>query len=135
MRPRVNVISRGLGRSYGDAALNRDNAVVLHERLDRFLAFDPATGVLRMRGGRFARRILRCSSRAASSCPSRPAPGIVTVGGAIAADVHGKNHHRDGSIADFVRRLRAADRCGDDADLFPRAERRRLLGDHRRAWA
>jgi decaprenylphospho-beta-D-ribofuranose 2-oxidase len=97
-----SVISRGLGRSYGDAALNRDAGVVLHERLNRFLAFDPETGVLECEAGVSFADLISVFLPRGWFPPVTPGTRFVTLGGALAADVHGKNHHVDGSFSEFV---------------------------------
>ncbi len=100
-------ISRGLGRSYGDAALNRQDAgggggVILHDQLDRLIAFDPQTNVLEAEAGLSFDTIIDVFLRRGVFCPVTPGTKYVTLGGAIAADVHGKNQHRDGSIGSFI---------------------------------
>ncbi len=101
-----NFISRGLGRSYGDAALNRDGGVISHLRLNRFLAFDPQTGVLECEAGVSFAEILQYFLPRGFFLPVTPGTKFVTVGGAIAADVHGKNHHRDGTVANFAKEFK-----------------------------
>jgi FAD/FMN-containing dehydrogenase len=98
-------IARGLGRSYGDAALNADAGVIVHDRLARFLAFDPVTGELSCEAGVSMADIIETWLPRGWFPPVTPGTKFVTVGGAIAADVHGKNHHRDGTLASFVREL------------------------------
>ena len=98
-------IARGLGRSYGDAALNADGGVIVHDRLDRILDFDPATGELACEAGVSFADIIRWWLPRGWFPPVTPGTKFVTVGGAIAADVHGKNHHRDGTLSAFVREL------------------------------
>jgi decaprenylphospho-beta-D-ribofuranose 2-oxidase len=100
-----SVLARGLGRSYGDSAVNDGNAVILDERLDRFRAFDPATGTLDCEAGASLRDIIDIFLPQGFFPAVTPGTKFVTVGGAIAADVHGKNHHVDGSIANFVDRF------------------------------
>ena len=95
-------IARGLGRSYGDAALNRDGAVISFLRLNRFLAFDPESGILECEAGVSFEEILRYFLPRGYFLPVTPGTKFVTVGGAIASDVHGKNHHRVGTISRFV---------------------------------
>ncbi len=102
----ASYIARGLGRSYGDAALNRDGGVVSFIRLDRMLAFDPETSVLECEAGVSFEEILRSFLPRGYFLPVTPGTKFVTVGGAIASDVHGKNHHRVGTISPFVRDLR-----------------------------
>jgi FAD/FMN-containing dehydrogenase len=95
-------ISRGLGRSYGDPAVNEGAGVILHQKLDRMLAFDPQTGVLEAEAGLSLARILDTFVPRGFFPPVTPGTKFVTLGGAIAADVHGKNHHREGSIATAI---------------------------------
>ncbi len=91
-----------MGRSYGDASLNENAGVVLHERLNRFLAFDAATGTLECEAGASLSDIIDTFLPRGFFPAVTPGTRFVTVGGAIAADVHGKNHHNDGSIASFL---------------------------------
>lgn len=95
-------IPRGLGRSYGDAALNAGGGVVLHEKLDRFLAFDPATGAVECEAGVTIADLIDAFLPRGWFIPVTPGTKYVTLGGAVAANVHGKNHHRDGAIVEFV---------------------------------
>lgn len=96
-----SLLSRGLGRSYGDASLN-PHGVILHERLNRMLAFDPQSGVLECEAGVSFADIIEVFQPMGFGLPTTPGTKFVTVGGAIAADVHGKNHHRVGSFSRFV---------------------------------
>jgi len=124
--PNSSLISRGLGRSYGDASLNENAGVVLHERLNRFLAFDPATGALECEAGASLSDIIDTFLPRGYFPGVTPGTRFVTVGGMIAADVHGKNHHADGSVASFLDSFclltpaRAEVECSRDrnADLF-----------------
>jgi FAD/FMN-containing dehydrogenase len=95
-------VSRGLGRSYGDAALNRDGGLICHTRLNRFLGFDSSTGTLECEAGVSFEEILRYFLPRGFFLPVTPGTKFVTLGGAIAADVHGKNHHKDGTLASFI---------------------------------
>jgi len=97
-----SLITRGLGRSYGDAALNEKSGVMLYERLNRMLDFNPASGWLRCEAGVSIQEILDVFVPRGFFPPVTPGTKFVTLGGAIAADVHGKNHHRDGCISEFV---------------------------------
>lgn len=98
-------ISRGLGRAYGDSALNPKGGVILFSRLNRFLHFDPLTGVLECEAGVSLGEIIEIFLPRGWFPPVVPGTRFVTVGGAIAADIHGKNHHRDGSFGHFVDEL------------------------------
>ena len=97
------LIAHGLGRSYGDSALA---AQVLGTRyLDHFVAFDANTGVLTCSGGVSLDAILRTFVPRGWFLPVTPGSRFVTVGGAIASDVHGKNHHVVGTFCAHVKRL------------------------------
>ena len=95
-------IPRGLGRSYGDAALNENAGVIWHVLLNRFLSFDSASGVLECESGVSLAEIIQYFLPRGWFLPVTPGTKFVTVGGAIAADIHGKNHHKDGSFSNFV---------------------------------
>jgi len=102
------VLTRGLGRSYGDASLPaREGAAVACTRLaDRILRFDPRSGVLRAEAGLSLARLNALMLPRGFTSPVLPGTQHVTLGGMVAADVHGKNHHRAGSFGDHVRSLR-----------------------------
>jgi FAD/FMN-containing dehydrogenase len=105
-QPQGGVVSRGLGRAYGDAALNEGGAVASHLRLNRILGFDEATGEVECEGGVVLGDLSDVFLPRRWFLPVVPGTRHVTVGGAIAADVHGKNHHRDGTLGRFVREIR-----------------------------
>ena len=96
------LIAHGGGRSYGDAALNTDGAVVVTGRLDRILGFDPATGELAAEPGVTFADLLDVFLPRGFVAPVSPGTSHVTLGGALANDVHGKNHHHVGSFGDHV---------------------------------
>ncbi len=98
------LIARGNGRSYGDAALNAGLTVSMLS-MDRMCGFDPAAGVLTCESGVLLRDILDCFVPRGWMPAVVPGTAWVTVGGMIAADVHGKNHHRDGSFGAHVESL------------------------------
>ena len=87
-----SLIARGAGRSYGDAALNGTGWTVLTEQLNRVLAFDNRTGVLRCEAGMRLGEILDLFVPQGWFLPVAPGTRFVTVGGAVAFDIHGKNH-------------------------------------------
>ena len=101
-------LTRGLGRSYGDASLPPAGALEVagSALADRLLAFDPESGVLRAEAGLSLREILRLFLPRGFWPPASPGTAFVTLGGMVAADVHGKSHHRDGSFGRHVRALR-----------------------------
>lgn len=112
-------IAYGLGRSYGDACLNPNGVLWSTARLDRFIAFDEATGVLVCEAGVVLRDIQRLAIPRGWSLPVVPGTQLVTVGGAIANDVHGKNHHRVGTFGEHVRALRLARSDGETVACGP----------------
>ena len=103
--PERTVLARGLGRSYGDSALNGAGALLLTERLDRLLAFDPERLTVTCEAGTSLARLLAFLVPRGYFLPVVPGTRLVTVGGALAADVHGKNHHVDGTIGRHVEEL------------------------------
>lgn len=112
-------LARGLGRSYGDAALLTDGDVVLSERLDRCLEFNPETGVLRAEAGLSLDALIRAFVPQGWFVPVTPGTAFCTLGGCVAANVHGKNHHRDGSFRQGVTRLEMLSADGSVRDLTP----------------
>ncbi|MEO7253838.1 MAG: FAD-binding oxidoreductase [Casimicrobium sp.] len=99
-------LPRGLGRSYGDVCVN-DGGTLLHTfRRDRLLAFDEANGVLTCEAGASLADIAEAVLPRGWFLPVVPGTRFVTVGGAIANDVHGKNHHVKGTFGRFVREIK-----------------------------
>lgn len=96
-------LARGMGRAYGDAAISANGATLLTTRLNRFIAFDADSGLLRAEAGVTLDEILQACLPRGWFLPVTPGTRYVTLGGAIAADVHGKNHHHVGSFSAFVR--------------------------------
>jgi len=121
-------LSRGLGRSYGDSSLPaRASDLVAGTRLgNRILSFDPTTGVMRAEAGLSLVNLVRLMLPRGWFPPVVPGTKHVTLGGMVASDVHGKNHHVQGCFGAHVRalRVRLADNSIVDctptqhADLF-----------------
>ncbi len=124
------VPSRGLGRAYGDAALpppGADRPVVITPRADRIVAFDAASGVLRAEAG-FSLGTLRELFLARGwFTPVSPGTRHVTLGGMVAADIHGKNHHVAGCFGRHVRSLRMRVGDGRVLDVRPDGEHAELF--------
>ena len=98
-----SLLAYGNGRSYGDVCLN-SGATLLHTRgIDRFIAFDEHSGVLRCEAGVLLSEILAVFVPRGWFLPVTPGTRFVTLGGAIANDVHSKNHHGAGSFGCHVR--------------------------------
>lgn len=95
----------GNGRSYGDSCLNDAGVLLDTRRLSRFIDFDPATGVLSCEAGVLLFEVLKLIVPQGWFLPVTPGTRFVTLGGAIANDVHGKNHHRAGTFGCHVRRF------------------------------
>jgi decaprenylphospho-beta-D-ribofuranose 2-oxidase len=124
--PGSSALPRGLGRSYGDASLPAGGTDFLETRfLDRFLSFDASTGILEAEAGVTLHDILKTSLPRGFFLPVTPGTQWVTLAGAVASNVHGKNHHHSGSIEHFVTSLEVATPAGllrcspsERADLF-----------------
>ncbi len=106
-----SIIARGLGRSYGDSALAHQ--VIRLASLDHFISFDEKQGRLRCYAGTSLATILSCLVSRGWFLPVTPGTKFVTIGGAIASDVHGKNHHIDGCFSQHVVSLRLALASGE----------------------
>jgi FAD/FMN-containing dehydrogenase len=112
-------IAHGLGKSYGDASLNPEGILWSTRGLDRLIAFDGAAGRLTCEAGVVLRDIQRLMIPRGWSLPVVPGTQLVTVGGAIANDVHGKNHHLVGTFGERVRRLRLVRSDGETIECGP----------------
>lgn len=95
----------GVGRSYGDVCLNPGGILWMMQGLDRFIRLDDASGRLLCEAGVLLRDIQQVAIPRGWRLPVTPGTQFVTVGGAIANDVHGKNHHAQGCFGDHVRSL------------------------------
>ncbi|MFT5123244.1 MAG: FAD/FMN-containing dehydrogenase [Candidatus Omnitrophota bacterium] len=100
--PEGTLLPYGLGRSYGDSCLNDGGNVLVTRHMDHLLAFDTETGVFRCEAGLSLANILRIIVPHGWFIPVSPGTKFVTVGGAIANDIHGKNHHRAGTFGNHV---------------------------------
>src|SRR5690606_20393398 len=119
-------LPHGLGRSCGDAALPAPGQRFLDTRgLDRFIAFDEATGVLEAEAGVNLQAVTDAFVPRGWFLPVTPGTRFVTLGGAVAGNVHGKNHHHVGSIENFLAFIEVVTPAGtftcsptERADLF-----------------
>jgi decaprenylphospho-beta-D-ribofuranose 2-oxidase len=125
---RGGVIPRGLGRSYNNAAQSGGGRVLSTARLNRIASLDPRTGIVVCGAGTSLEQLMVAALPHGWFVPVSPGTRQVTVGGAIAADVHGKNHHVAGSFGGHVRELTL---------LLPTGEPRTVTAeaDHRLFWS
>ena len=96
-----NAIAHGNGRAYGDSAVNTENTIHL-KHFNRMLAFDEELGQLIAEAGVLLADIINVFTPQGWFPAVTPGTKFVTLGGMIAADVHGKNHHKDGSFGNYV---------------------------------
>lgn len=101
----TTILAHGLGRSYGDSCLNTGGGMVCMRGLDRILQLDPAGRVLRAQAGMTLDEALAILTPKGLFIPVLPGTRHVTLGGAVANDVHGKNHTTHGSFGRWVRRI------------------------------
>lgn len=94
------IIARGLGRSYGDSANN--DTVIDITRLKSLIHFDLQEGIITCEAGMSIREINKLTIPKGWLIPVTPGSGYITLGGAIASDIHGKNHHLDGTFSQYV---------------------------------
>lgn len=112
-------LAMGLARSYGDSGLNFGGAAVDMTALDRVQAFDVEAGVIRADAGLSLDGLIRLALPRGWFPPVVPGTKFVTLGGAVANDVHGKNHHRAGTFGRHVRRLSLRRTDGTVHELAP----------------
>ena len=96
-------LAHGSGRSYGDVCLNHGGVLLATRGLDRMISFDPARGVLRCEAGVTLDEIIAGFLPRGWFLEVTPGTSFITVGGAVANDVHGKNHHVAGTFGRSVR--------------------------------
>ncbi|MDQ3737694.1 MAG: FAD-binding oxidoreductase, partial [Actinomycetota bacterium] len=117
--PRRGVITRGLGRSYGDSAQNGGGLVLRLAAGADDVVLDTVTATARAAAGLSIDDLLRFVVPRGYFVPVTPGTRFVTVGGAIASDIHGKNHHVEGSFGSHVRRLSLLTADGTTRELSP----------------
>ncbi len=115
----TSVVIHGAGRSYGDAALNQGGRAILTQRLCRLLSFDEETGRLVCEAGVTFADLMEVFLPRGFIVPVTPGTAFATVGGAVATDVHGKNHDRVGSFGDHVEWLDLLTADGETVRISP----------------
>lgn len=113
-----SVLARGMGRSYGDAAL-QPNGVLSTERLNHFLDFDTTQGTVRAQAGVSLAELMSLSIPKGWFPYTLPGTRYVSLGGAMACNVHGKNHYRHGDFAEHVLSLRLVLPSGEAVECSP----------------
>jgi decaprenylphospho-beta-D-ribofuranose 2-oxidase len=117
--PPRGVVARGLGRSYGDAAQNAGGAVLrLHDAIGG-MTLDTEAATITVGAGVDLDAVLRVIVPRGFFVPVTPGTRFVTIGGAIASDIHGKNHHLDGSFGNHVERMSLLLADGSVVDISP----------------
>ena len=106
-------LAHGLGRSYGDVCLNENGQIILTRNLNQILHLDTEKGFIKIEGGVSIKEILDKITPNGWFLPVVPGTKYVTVGGAIANDIHGKNHHKFGSFGNYVENLQLLRSNGD----------------------
>ncbi len=101
IRESSSIIARGNGRSYGDNSLNKEN-IYSTLRLNKFLSFDREKGIFECESGVILSDILDVIVPGGFFLPVTPGTKLITVGGAIGSDVHGKNNHSEGCFGDYI---------------------------------
>ncbi|HEY4022513.1 MAG TPA: FAD-binding oxidoreductase, partial [Pseudonocardiaceae bacterium] len=113
------VLARGLGRSYGDPAQNAGGTVIDMTGLDRIHSIDPDTGYIDLDAGVSLDTLMKAALPFGLWVPVLPGTRQVTVGGAIANDIHGKNHHSAGSFGNHVVSMDLVTADGEVTTLHP----------------
>ena len=107
------ILPYGYGRSYGDSCLNEGGIIFDVSKLNRFLAFDEEEGLLTCEAGVSFAQVLDLVVPRGWFLPVSPGTKFVSVGGAIANDIHGKNHHKAGTFGCHVTRFELLRSNGD----------------------
>jgi FAD/FMN-containing dehydrogenase len=121
--PATKMLPVGAGRSYGDVCLLDGGTLLSTRGLDRVLAFDPATGILKCETGVTLAEVLDFAVPRGFFLPVTPGTKYVTVGGAIANDIHGKNHHLAGTFGGHVLSFELVRSDGSKMICSPRENR------------
>ena len=116
------VIARGAGRSYGDAAQNGGGDVLDTTGLDRVIAIDGERATVTAQAGATIAQLMTRLAAHGLGLPVVPGTRHVTLAGAIASDIHGKNHHRDGGFARHVLALKLCTPAGGVVELSPQSD-------------
>ncbi len=118
----TGAIARGAGRSYGDAAQNESGDVLDMTALNRVISIDPERASITAQAGATIAQMMTSLAPHNLTLPVVPGTRHVTLAGAIASDIHGKNHHRDGGLARHVDTLTLCTPGGDCRKISPETD-------------
>jgi len=121
-RPGAGVIARGAGRSYGDAAQNGGGDVLDMTGLHRIVSIDDERGLITAQAGATIAQLMASLAAHKLTLPVVPGTRHVTLAGAIASDIHGKNHHRDGGLARHVAAISLCTPAGGLIEVSPETD-------------
>ncbi len=130
----TRVLAVGMGRSYGDVCLLKDGTLLQTTGMNRLLEFDPQTGLLTAESGITLAQILDFAVPRGYFLPVTPGTKCVTLGGAIANDIHGKNHHHAGTLGNHITQFELVRSDGTMLHCTPDRERGLLLRQPSAAW-
>ncbi|HYM54836.1 MAG TPA: FAD-binding oxidoreductase, partial [Solirubrobacteraceae bacterium] len=122
VRPERGVIARGAGRSYGDAAQNEGGDVLDMTALNRVVAIDAGRCTITAQAGATVAQLMARLAAHELTLPVVPGTRHVTLAGAIASDIHGKNHHRDGGFARHVLAITLCTPTGGLVEVSPESD-------------
>jgi decaprenylphospho-beta-D-ribofuranose 2-oxidase len=117
VKAKNNMIARGNGRCYGDSSLGEH--IISTLKMNRILEFDTDAGVIHCEAGLMLDDILKLIVPKGFFLPVSPGTKFITVGGALASDIHGKNHHVDGVFSDHVLSFSLINEKGEKAEITP----------------
>ena len=106
-----NTIARGLGRSYGNSSIQPSSTIVT-TKLNKILYFNKKNGIIEVESGISIKELVKQTVRNGWFLPVTPGSKYITIGGMVASDVHGKNHHKVGSFRNFILDLRVINNRG-----------------------
>ena len=98
-----SLLAYGNGRSYGDVCLNSSGTILHTINLNKIISFDEKKGILKCESGITFDEILKKITEKGWFLPVVPGTKYITLGGAVANDIHGKNHHKSGSFGNFIK--------------------------------
>ncbi len=120
LKSSASYIARGNGRCYGDSSLH--SSIISTLKYDNILEFDPVNAVITCQAGVTFESLIQFLVPKGFFLPVTPGTKFITVGGAVASDIHGKNHHVDGSFGDHIVRMEILQASGNVVECTPDTE-------------